>query len=187
VTAAGEERPSGRGQEHRDRFYHTQHQATHVNEATFRDPDERYLLAVLFHQGQVIQIDRSLPPSEQRAEVLLEGLSRPHSLRRTSLGWLVCSSAGGEVVLLNDAFQVIDRIVYRTGWIQDCTTLPSGDLLLIDASRSCLVQLAGPPWRVVSVTPYPDLWHMHRLLEVPLAYQQGFRRAATPTRRDLSC
>lgn len=45
TTLSGHERQAGRGQEHRDQNYHTQYHATHVNEATFRDLDERFLLA----------------------------------------------------------------------------------------------------------------------------------------------
>jgi len=55
--------------------------------------------------GHRAQIDRSLPPAEQRAEVLLDRLRFPHGLRKTPSGWLVVNSGGGEIVLLDDDFR----------------------------------------------------------------------------------
>jgi hypothetical protein len=180
-TISGHERPAGRGQEHRDQNYHSQYHTTHVNEATFRDPEERFLLAVLWVQGQVVQIDRSLPPSEQRPDVLLDGLSCPHGLKRTPFGWIVCSSLSGEIVLLDEAFHVTDRIAYASTWVHDCVMLESGRLLLNDAQAHRLVELDGPPWRVSAATPYPNNWRLARLREVPAAYRAVFQGAAPGT------
>lgn len=129
-------------------------------------------------RGQVVQIDRRLPPAEQRAEVLLDGLSRPHGLKRKPSGWIVCSSLSGEVILLDEAFRVVDRIAYASNWIQVCLMLASGRMLLNDALSHRIVELAGPPWHVKAVTPYPNNWRLARLREVPPAYQASFQRAA---------
>lgn len=180
TSPSGVQRTAGRGQDHRDLLYHTTYQTTHLNEALFRDPDERYLLVSLFHQGQIVQIDRALPPAQQGPEVLLDGLRNPHGLRKAPFGWLVTSSTGGEVLLLDDDFRVFDRLRYETSWIQDCALLSSGDLLLNDINRARLVQFTGPPWRPASVIPYPELWRGCRVFEVPPEYQAGFPRAAAP-------
>jgi hypothetical protein len=179
VTPSGKERTSGRDQEHRDQYYHTRYHTTHVNDATFRDPDERYLLAVLFHPGEVVQIDRALPPEKQKAEVVLDGLARPHGLEKTPQGWLLCNSLSKELLLLDEDLKVVERIEYDGGWIQDCTMLSSGRILLNDVDNHRVVEFAGPPWEIGSVTPYNESWRMGELLEIPAAYQEGFQRAAT--------
>ena len=178
MTPSGRERPSGRGQEHRDQAYHTRFHATHMNEAVFRDADERYILALLFHQGQMIQIDRSLPEAEQQAEVVLDGLARPHGLKRTPTGWLLANTLGKELVVLDDDLQVVERIPYDGGWIQDCTRLSTGRILINDVDGKLIVELAGPPWEIVSTTRFPMLWRMGQLTEVPAEYEAGFRRSA---------
>lgn len=174
-TPSGHERPARRGQEHRDQQYHTRFHTTHLNEAVFRDPDERYLLALLWAQGQVVQIDRALPPAEQRAEVVLDGLSRPHGLKQTPSGWMVCSSMSGEIILLDEDLRETDRIAYASAWIHDCLMLDSGRIILNDAQSHRLAELDGPPWRVVHVTPYPNNWRLARLRAVPVEYHAAFQ------------
>ena len=99
-------------------------------------------------------------------------------MKRTPFGWIVCSSLSGEVILLDEAFRVVDRIAYASNWIQDCLMLASGRILLNDALSHRIVELAGPSWQVEAVTPYPNNWRLARLREVPTAYQAGFQRAA---------
>ncbi|MGH2544997.1 MAG: hypothetical protein ACRDIB_19565, partial [Ardenticatenaceae bacterium] len=79
---SGQARTAERDREHRDMYYHTRYQTTHLNDAAFRDPEERFVLALLFHQGELVQIDRSLPLEEQHGEVMLSGLARPHGLEK---------------------------------------------------------------------------------------------------------
>jgi hypothetical protein len=177
-TPSGDVRTHGRGQEHRDQYYHTRYHTTHLNCATFRDPEERYLLALLFHQGLLIQIDRLLPYEEQRGEVILEGLARPHSLEKTPDGWLFCNSLAKELLLLNDDLQIVERIPYDGGWIQDCTMLKNGHILLNDVDNHRLVEMAEPGWETVHVEQYAENWRMGELLEIPPQYVQGFLEAA---------
>ena len=177
-TPSGKIRTAGRGQEHRDQYYHTRYHTTHLNDARFRDAEERYLLSLLFHQGELIQIDRHQTADKQKAKVLLDGLVRPHGLERNPLGWILCNSLSKELLILDDEFKIADRVSYDGGWIQDCTMLANGHILLNDVDNHRLVEHAGPPWEIVSVTKYPDSWRMGELLQVPAGYDKGFRRAA---------
>lgn len=176
-TPSGKERASGRGQEHRDQYYHTRYQATHLNCAVPRDESERLILCLLFHQGQLIEIDRGLPPEEQHGRVVLEGLARPHSLEKMPGGWIFCNSLSKELVLINDALEVIDRIPYDGGWIQDCTRLSNGTVLLNDVDNHKLVEFEGPPWQIVRTTPYDTNWRMGEVVELPGAYEPAFESA----------
>lgn len=178
VTPSGEPRQSGRGGEHRNRYYHTRYQATHVNCATVRDPrDERFILCLLFHQGTLIQIDRSLPLEQQHGDILLEGLARPHSLEKIPGGWIFCNSLSKELVLLDDDLKVTGNVPYDGGWIQDCTRLPNGNIVLNDVDNTVLVEFAPPDWTIVSRTSYPGTWRMGELAVVPAEHESAFRRA----------
>jgi hypothetical protein len=183
LTPSGEERQSGRGGEHRNRYYHTRYQATHVNCATVRDfapGKERYILCLLFHQGKLLQIDRSLPPEKQEGEVILEGLARPHSLEKIPGGWIFCNSLSKELVLLDDNLKVTGNIVYDGGWIQDCTRLPNGNVVLNDVDNTVLVEFAPPNWEIVNRTNYPNSWRMGELVVVPTEHEQAFLKAQVP-------
>lgn len=183
VTPSGDTRPSGRGGEHRNLYYHTRYQSTHVNCAVVRDPeDERFILALLFHQGVLIQIDRSLPPEQQKGEVILEGLARPHSLEKIPGGWIFCNSLSKELVLLDDDLKVTGNIFYDGGWIQDCTRLPNGNIVLNDVDNSVLVEFAAPDWKIVSRTDYPQSWRMGELVVVPVQHEEAFLDAVNGKR-----
>jgi hypothetical protein len=176
-TPSGKERTPGRGQEHRDIYYHTRFQATHLNCANIQDPEEeRFVLCLLFHQGQLIRIDRSRPVAEQRPTVILEGLARPHSLEKTPNGWIFCNSLSKELVLLDDDLKRTEAIPYDGGWIQDCTRLPNGNILLNDVDKHVLVEFRGPRWEIKRTTPYNENWRMGELVTVPAEHEQAFRR-----------
>jgi hypothetical protein len=179
ATPSGETRLSGRGGEHRDKYYHTKFQATHVNCATIRDRDEeRYVLCLLFHQGLLLQIDRSLPPEQQKGEIILDGLARPHALEKIPGGWILANTLGKELIVLDDDLKVRENIFYDGGWIQDCTRLPNGNILLNDVDNHVLVELAGPSWQIVNLTEYPAAWRMGELVVVPEEHRQAFLRAS---------
>lgn len=174
TTLSGDERTAGRDLEHRNKLYHTRYQTTHVNEALFRDAEERYLLAILTRQGVVVQIDRHRPSGEQDPEILVDGLVHPHGLRRTPFGWIVTSTESNEVLLMDERFRFIDRIYYKCSWIHDALMLSSGEIVLNDPVRSVLAQFSGPPWRLVRVVPYPTDWRLFRLVELADGYERGF-------------
>lgn len=181
MTPSGEERQSGRNGEHRNRYYHTRYQATHVNCATVRDPEEeRFILCLLFHQGQLLQIDRSLPPEKQNGQLILDGLARPHSLEKVPGGWIFCNSLSKELVLLDDDLKLSGSIPYDGGWIQDCTRLPNGNIVLNDVDNTVLVEFAPPDWKIVSRTHYPGAWRMGELVVVPKQHEQAFLSAQVP-------
>jgi hypothetical protein len=173
-TTSGLERVSGRGMEHRHKRYHTRYQTTHLNEALFRDADERYLLAVLPRQGQIVQIDRHRPAADQSAEVLVDGLEFPHGLRRTPSGWMIASTESNEVLLMDDLFRFIDRISYKCRWIHDALMLSSGEIVINDPTRSVLAAFSGPPWQLTRAVPYPTNWRVFRVVELADGYEQGF-------------
>jgi len=167
MSPAGVPRSPGRHREHRDRFYHTRMQTTHLNMATFRDEDERLMIIVLFHQGQIIQVDRGAAASARPA-VLVDGLARPHGLTRARDGWLVANSAAAELLTFDEDFVLADRhVVEGGGWLQDVTMLSNGHVLVNDVDQHCVLELAVPGWQVVGRLDYHPNWRMDELAELP--------------------
>ncbi len=176
MTPVGKRRISGRGSEQRNQYYHTRFQTTHVNKAVLTGPGDGRVLMTLFHQGIFACIDRARPLAEQRAEVVLSGLARPHGPSRFGDGWLVCNSLGKELVTLDASLKVTSRIDYPGGWIQDCTMLSNGNLLLNDVDNHVIVELGGPSWAEVSRFEYDANWRLGDILQVPNEYVPVFRR-----------
>jgi hypothetical protein len=171
---AGVAHKNGRGREHRDQFYHTRYQSTHVNTAVFEDAAERFILALLFHQGQLVRIDRAKPAGLQDAEVLLDGLARPHGLERTGEGWILTSSAACELLFLDDSFRVTKRVRLDGGWLQDCTMLSNGGILLNDVDNHSLIEVGGGDWHVVRKWVYPKEWRIDEIMEIPRQLAPAF-------------
>jgi hypothetical protein len=167
LTPSGLTREAGRGGEHRNRYYHTRYQVTHVNNVDCYGPNDEYVLATLFHQGMIVRIDRTNPRARQRAEIVLAGLARPHGPIPYSGGWLVCNSLGKEIVTLDPELDVVERIPYDGGWIQDATELSNGHILLNDVDNHVLVELAGPDWHEAERVPYDHSWRMAEIRELP--------------------
>jgi hypothetical protein len=175
MTPSGRQRESGRNGEHRNQYYHTRYQSTHVNSASVGGDDDRFVFALLFHQGALIRIDRTLEATKQHGDIVMEGLMRPHALERTHNGWQFANSVGGGLVFLDDHLAVQDQIPYDAGWIQDCTRLQDGRVLLNDVDNHRIVEFSpGPPWVSGRVVKYDDEWRMCELVEVPSEYEAGF-------------
>ncbi len=176
TTPSGQPRESGRGLDHRAMFYHTRFHSTHVNSATLRDEEERFILALLFHQGMLVEIDRALPAEQQKPRMVLDKLVRPHALERTPLGWLFCNSLGKELVLLDFDLQVSRRIPCEGKWIQDCTMLSNGNIVVGDVDEHRIVELEGPNWKVARTIEYDPEWRLAELNEIPAVYAESVPR-----------
>jgi hypothetical protein len=174
LSAEGIVREAGRGREHRDRYYHTRMQTTHLNQAIFRDSEERFLLIVLFHQGQVIQVDRD-SAAGGRPLTLVSGLSRPHGLKKIPYGWVIANSAAAELIMFDEDFRVIERhTIENGGWLQDVTMLSNGNFLVNDVDNHCVLELEPPRWGIVGRLDYHANWRMAEIAEFPSCLVANF-------------
>jgi hypothetical protein len=125
----------------------TSEQAMHVTSALFM-PDGS-VLATLFHQGQLIQIER---PSG-RATVRADGFSRPHGVHRSDGGFLLSDTLGHRIVFLDDHLKVVSEIPCGSQWLQDA----------IPTTRSTFLTLEN-----VHIDQLPEPGLTNRLAEVDL-------------------
>ena len=91
-TALGAPTWTSRARDYRSSMVNTLDQATHCNSAiSSKYQGRETVFATLFHQGELIAIDKA----SGKHEVVFRGLNRPHSIRRAGDGWLVCDSPLG--------------------------------------------------------------------------------------------
>lgn len=86
------------------------------------------VMAALFHQGQVILIDRKTGA----AEVVLSGLVRPHGIHRRPGGFILSDTLGHRVILLDDALRVCAEIPFGTQWLQDTIVTSAGTYFTLE-------------------------------------------------------
>jgi hypothetical protein len=100
--------------------------------------DERTVLATLFSTGELVRIDRQ----SGALEVVLDGLARPHSIRRRPGGYLLSDTEGGRVLLLDDKLAVEATIPVDAGWIQDANLYD--DRLFVVGNRRIMSRPLDP-------------------------------------------
>lgn len=120
---------------HNEYVYPTLSQTTHVNSAV--DYDEHYILSTLFHQGQLVKIDRRTG----RHEVLLRGLTCPHGVKRYCKGWVISNTKANEILMLNENFECVKVIQGEYEWIQDNCPITNGNILVADANHHRVVEI----------------------------------------------
>jgi len=138
----------------------TEAQTTHINSAVpVIDRGARNTVATLFHQGELLLID----DVTGRTRVLLRGMNCPHSIRRRSNGWMVCSSRDGSVVLLDREFGITDIVQEKFDWVQDAVELDSDHLLIADANNHRLVTWSVSELEIVGEIQYSSEWKVYQI------------------------
>jgi hypothetical protein len=136
-------------------------QATHPNRAVaaLRNGRET-VLATLFHQGELIAIDKAT----RKHEVLLRGMRNPHSIRPCGDGWVVCDTWTGSVVLLDSSFWITELIEGGFNWVQDALPIDDGRKLVIaDSNNSRLVIWSVAAGGPVGEVDLPPGWKIHQI------------------------
>jgi hypothetical protein len=138
-TPEGERRQLDKAGDYSKVKFGTLQQTTHVNSAA-ELPDGR-VLATLFHQGQVIAIDRETG----HWQPILEGLDHPHSVRIINEQYFtVADTVNGTALLVRldhsgQQGHVEESIEAGTSWLQDASYhAQSNTWVLVDGKQSCI-------------------------------------------------
>lgn len=174
TTIGGFHRLPEKTRDHRDQYYHTRYQTTHVNAAQYRDADETRLLALLWEQGALVEIDTTLPAERQQPRVVLDGLSHPHSIRSLpDGGWMVADSQGEGLVVLDCDLQLRRRVPSVTGWIQDAQYLGENRWVIADVNRFRLL-IQDDMGNAVKEIPFDRDWRVYGVNLVPQYLEETF-------------
>lgn len=175
ATIGGVERPSGRGAEHRDQYYHTRYQTTHLNAAQYRDAAETRLLVLLWHQGMLVEIDTTQPAAKQVPRPVLTGLSHPHSLKPLpDGGWLIADSQAARLLVLDSQLRVHREIPSVDGWIQDAVALEHDRWLIADVNRFRL-GIQDAQGTILEELPFHRNWRVYGVEIIPAELAHAFR------------
>jgi hypothetical protein len=147
-------------------------QACHINQSIY---DAEDIFAVLFHQGAIIQIDRT---SGSHA-VRLSGLKYPHGLFRVGLNeYIISDTQSGRFCFLNDVLE-ITRIVTLDGlpgirpdrqrateWLQ-CTDRVGDTLFAVVDTHRSKIHLIDVDARTRRSIDVPPDWSVQRAVAAP--------------------
>ena len=131
----GEKRVIDRQANYQEVGTSTPEHTTHVNSSLNYRTDK--ILATLFHQGTLIEIDKQNGSSR----ILLEGLKSPHHARQRKEGFLVSDTRNNRVLLLDHSFAIKKAFENDYNWIQDCLELENGHYLIGDSNNSRIVRV----------------------------------------------
>lgn len=108
-------------------------QTTHINSVL---DTGKYLLATLFHQGVIIEIDRDIGSVKE----VLHGLNQPHALRTAHYGrYMFCDTNAPRVVIMDHQYHFLQSIEGNLDWIHDAVFLADDSLLIADSNHHRLL------------------------------------------------
>lgn len=139
----------------------TSAQLTHLNSALPAHLDgEDIVLSTLFHQGQLVAIDRSTG----HVRVLFRGINRPHAIRRREQGgWSVCASGDSAVVLLSETFQLQGVIEGAFDWVQDAVDVGGDTMLIADANHNRVISWSHSRRKASTAISYSKEWKIYQM------------------------
>lgn len=170
-----------RQHDYRSTMIDTRAQSTHCNSALAARHDDRdAVLVTLFHQGQLIAIDKLTG----KHSALVHGMRNPHNIRRRAGGWVISEARPGAVILLDEDFWITEVIEKDFNWLQD--TLPldqEGQLLIADANNNRFVLWDIGESRPVREIGYSPDWDVYQVEVADPIWEKRFRDAgaARPT------
>lgn len=138
ITPSGKTRAIDRKFDYRKEMIPTPEHTTHINTA-INDIGNR-VLATLFHQGQLIEIDRA----SKQIRILISGLKSPHNIRCRHNGFMLSDTRANRVLLLNREFRIETEIKADFNWVQDAIEIEENKkffYLVCDSNNDRLVLL----------------------------------------------
>lgn len=151
-------------------------QSTHCNSALAAELDGRdVVLATLFHQGQLISIDKRTG----KYSVLVNGMRNPHSVRPRAGGWVVSEARQGAVVLLDKDFWIAEVIEQDFNWVQDALPFNADQQLIIaDANNGRFVLWDIANAKAIRDIKYSADWDVYQVEIADPHWEERFRVAA---------
>lgn len=148
-------------------------QTTHINSAAEHNG---MVLATLFVQGTLIAINKATGTFRR----VVNGMNRPHAIRKRPDGWLVCDSGANRVVLLRHSFAIEAILEDGFDWPQDavCVGANGENVIVLDANNSRLVELNIAAHRTVAELVFPSTWKGFSVEVVPDGWIQSVREGS---------
>jgi len=134
ISANGNKRYIDRNMNHQGiNDYSTPEHTTHINSVL--EYKKNKLMAVLFHQGELVEIDIKTGKTNK----ILGGMKEPHNIRKASFGYIVSDTNGQRVIKMNKSLKIIGEIMGNFNWIQDAIELENKNIAIADANNGRIV------------------------------------------------
>lgn len=163
-TPLGSKRKLSKSEDHRSKEYATVYQTTHVNSAIMVKDDEnseRYLLATLFHQGQLVRVDRTT----NEIVIILDGLNCPHAIRQYDNYFTLCDSRNNRVLILNKDFSIHKEVKGDYNWVQDAFLVEDENLLVLADSNNNRIIFHDLSTSSEEIVKYDEGWRIFQIEE----------------------
>jgi hypothetical protein len=179
-TPLGTRRVIDRHADHRLLRYPTLRQTTHVNSVLLYNQDT--IWATLFHQGQLISIDRNT----KQVHVLKKNLHHPHSIHRFGPDRFIIteSSMNRALVLdrdLNDICYV--AVDDNCQWVQEAVLCTNEQVLIADANNHRILGYHWPTLKLEDSFSYSPDWQISQISEIA---DVSFKEKILSNHKDLS-
>lgn len=163
----GETRNIDRVKDHSRYVYPTLWQTTHLNSVI--NTHDNTLLVTLFHQGQLLQIDRKTG----EFKVLLEGLKCPHGPIKIPYGWALPDTKNNQILLLDENFKIQKTIVGDFDWIQNLVYDPIGEkIIAIDSNNSRIAAVNQFTGQYQTIATYNPAYRAYQISFIPKLVQK---------------
>jgi hypothetical protein len=146
--------------DHRKLSYPTLKQTCHINSAIYF---ENKILASLFHQGCIIEIEVESMKTRQIAR----NLSHPHSLSKIDNKTVLFANTGNSsVISLDIKSNIVLELKGEFDWLQDCIKVSNGNYLIADSNNNRIVEISGITFRHIREFRYNSFWKIFHLKEI---------------------
>lgn len=130
-TPLGKTRTLDQDANYQDKDFATIEQTTHVNSSLDYGDDK--ILATLFHQGQLILIDKKTGASE----VVVDGLSHPHGIHKNGDGYILSDTKNAMIIELDKNLKIIRKEKGDFSWVQDAWHY-NGEYIVANSNQGCI-------------------------------------------------
>jgi hypothetical protein len=113
----------------------TPEHTTHINSCW--NYKKNKILATLFHQGTIIEININT----KKSIILFSGLKCPHFIKKRKNGYLVSDTRNNRVLLLNKKFKIKKIFKNNYNWVQDAVELKNGHFIIGDSNNERIVKV----------------------------------------------
>lgn len=148
-----------KGIDHRHMDYPALFQTTHINSVIPHPDKHDVVLATLFYQGEVVEIDKSTGS----VSVVFSGLSNPHSIKKIDAGYIVSNTKKGEVIFLDGLYRETRRIATGSAWLQDADISPWGTLFAARGDVGDIAEISLENDSIIDRYVYDPTWRIYQV------------------------
>lgn len=158
----GKKRYIDKSIDHRLIDYPTLYQSTHLNSAIQCPRENNIIYVSLFHQGEIIKINKN----NGRTKVIYSDLKNCHSLQIFNQNFYIADTRGKRIIFFNKNFKIKKILKLNINWIQDVCLTTWGTILVADADKNKILEIDFQNNNLISELNYPKEWRIYQMREV---------------------